>query len=327
MNVNKEMTQARPPNFISALLAGFDSISNHLGLLLIPVVLDLILWIGPRLRISDLFIQAISRIDLLSLNQVSGPNSSFVGNIEFWEAASERINLFSALRSFPVGIPSLLASELPQQAPIQFFGFQIESWVAAIIIWIGLGLIGLIFGTLYFLVTAQAALDGSISLRTVMSLWPWSFSQVFMLTLSWIMFVLLLSIPFGFLLSFVLSLGNSFGQLLLLVVGGFLLWIFFPLLFSAHGIFVYRLRFLLSIRKSIRIIQLTLPTTALFFLALIIIDFGLGLLWQIPSENSWFMLIGIFGHAFVATALLAASFIYYRDADHWLQSVLKKLNT
>lgn len=327
MNVNKEMTQARPPNFISALLAGFDSISNHLGLLLIPVVLDLILWIGPRLRISDLFIQAISRINLLSLNQASVPNGSFVGNIEFWEAASERINLFSALRSFPVGIPSLLASELPQQAPIPFFGFQIDSWVAAIIIWIGLGLIGLIFGTLYFLVTAQAALDGSISLRTVMSLWPWSFSQVFLLTLSWIMFVLLLSIPFGFLLSFVLSLGNSFGQLLLLVVGGFLLWIIFPLLFSAHGIFVYRLRFLLSIRKSIRIIQLTLPTTALFFLALIIIDFGLGLLWQIPSENSWFMLIGIFGHAFVATALLAASFIYYRDADHWLQSVLKKINT
>lgn len=36
-------------------------------------------------------------------------------------------------------------------------------------------------------------------------------------------------------------------------------------------------------------------------------------------------LVGILGHAFVTTALLAASFIYYRDMSVWLHALLKKL--
>jgi hypothetical protein len=36
-------------------------------------------------------------------------------------------------------------------------------------------------------------------------------------------------------------------------------------------------------------------------------------------------LVGILGHAFVTTSLLAASFIYYRDMQVWLQTVFEKL--
>jgi hypothetical protein len=48
-------------------------------------------------------------------------------------------------------------------------------------------------------------------------------------------------------------------------------------------------------------------------------------LWNTPSDNSWWMLVGIAGHAFVSTALLAASFIYYRDINAWLSAVLEQL--
>jgi hypothetical protein len=37
------------------------------------------------------------------------------------------------------------------------------------------------------------------------------------------------------------------------------------------------------------------------------------------------MLIGIAGHAFITTALLAASFAYYRDMNVWLQIVFEQL--
>jgi hypothetical protein len=33
-------------------------------------------------------------------------------------------------------------------------------------------------------------------------------------------------------------------------------------------------------------------------------------------------LFGIFGHAFISTALLAASFIYYRDLNDWVEAIL-----
>jgi hypothetical protein len=35
--------------------------------------------------------------------------------------------------------------------------------------------------------------------------------------------------------------------------------------------------------------------------------------------------VGIAGHAFVSTALLAASFVYYRDANAWLTAVMERL--
>jgi hypothetical protein len=39
------------------------------------------------------------------------------------------------------------------------------------------------------------------------------------------------------------------------------------------------------------------------------------------------LLLGIFGHAFITTALLAASFIYYRDMNAWLETLLEKLKS
>jgi hypothetical protein len=42
-----------------------------------------------------------------------------------------------------------------------------------------------------------------------------------------------------------------------------------------------------------------------------------------PEETSWLSLVGVAGHAFVTTGLLAASFIYYRDADRWVKAILK----
>jgi hypothetical protein len=46
-------------------------------------------------------------------------------------------------------------------------------------------------------------------------------------------------------------------------------------------------------------------------------------LWRIPPADSWLTLLGIFGNAFVSTALLAASFIYYRDLNVWVDTVFQ----
>jgi hypothetical protein len=60
-------------------------------------------------------------------------------------------------------------------------------------------------------------------------------------------------------------------------------------------------------------------------LSVLLIAYGLNFLWNIPSPDSWMTLIGIAGHAFITTSLLAASLIYYRDMQVWLQTVLDRL--
>jgi len=52
---------------------------------------------------------------------------------------------------------------------------------------------------------------------------------------------------------------------------------------------------------------------------------GLNYLWSVPPDDSWMLLVGIGGHAFITTALLAASFVYYRDMNAWLQTVFEQL--
>jgi len=72
-------------------------------------------------------------------------------------------------------------------------------------------------------------------------------------------------------------------------------------------------------------VRFTLPNTGLFLLAFVLINQGLNFLWSTPPSNSWLLLVGIAGHAFISTALLAASFIYYRDINAWLTVVLERL--
>jgi hypothetical protein len=327
MNVQGEVTQVRPPNLISALLAGFDSVTSHMMILILPIFLDLFIWVGPRLKLTGLINQTFAQLGSIDPSTGTDVSGVMLTSQELWQSIGERINLFSALRSLPVGVASLMASSLPVDSPISSPAWELETWLVVFLTWLVLGAIGLFMGTLYFLVTAKVALENQVNLRTISELFPWTYGQVLILTVIWLGGIILLSIPASVLVSLVLSVGSLFGQLILLMIGGFLLWLFFPLIFSLHGIFTFQLRVFPSIRKSIQTVQLTLPMTALFVLCIFVIDQGLGLLWQIPVENSWLVLLGIFGHAFVATGLLAASFIYYRDADRWVSSVLKRFGT
>jgi hypothetical protein len=104
-----------------------------------------------------------------------------------------------------------------------------------------------------------------------------------------------------------------------------LIWLSMPIFFSAHGIFTLQLDALRAILTSLRMVRFTLPNTGLFLLTFVILNSGLNFLWNTPSRDSWWMLVGITGHAFVSTALLAASFIYYRDINAWLKVIFEQL--
>jgi hypothetical protein len=71
--------------------------------------------------------------------------------------------------------------------------------------------------------------------------------------------------------------------------------------------------------------RFTLPNSSLFVLTVILLGVGLNFLWSVPANNTWMALVGILGHAFITTALLAASFVYYHDMTAWLQTALEHL--
>ena len=55
MEVSRVENLPPPPGVISSIKAGFDTIATHITAILLPLLLNLFLWLGPRLRMDALF--------------------------------------------------------------------------------------------------------------------------------------------------------------------------------------------------------------------------------------------------------------------------------
>jgi hypothetical protein len=308
-----------PPGLIHTLVRGFDSVATHVAVILPPVLLDLFLWLGPHLRLKG-FLQPF-------LDQMPAMARTFPSNFpdlatiqQAWATFIDQFNLFVILRTFPVGATSLLSLQVPMQTPLgapiswdagSFFG--IVGWALL------LALSGWLIGTLYYYWIS------GVTLKSGTRSFSKSILQAILLSLIWLGLLIIFGLPAFLVVSLITFFSPLVGQILFFVVVLLLAWLIMPVFFSVHGIFTLQQTAFRSILGSLHMVRFTLPNTGLFLLAFVLINSGLNFLWNTPSENSWWMLVGIAGHAFVSTALMAASFIYYRDTNAWLAVVFEHL--
>jgi hypothetical protein len=308
-----------PPGLVASLAGGFDSVASHVLIILPPVLLDLFLWLGPHLRLKDFLQPFIDRLPSLA-GAFPSSFTDVAAVQQAWLGFANQFNLFIILRTFPVGATSLLSFQVPGQTPIgapvsfdagSFLG--ILGWVSVLIF------TGWLIGALYYYWISNVALKPEAH-----SFWK-SVKQTILLSSIWLGLLFLLGGPVFLLISLVTFLSPFLGQIMLFAGSLLLIWLLMPVFFSAHGIFALQLDAFRAILNSLRMVRFTLPNTGLFLMAFVLINQGLNFLWNTPRQDSWWMLVGIAGHAFVSTALLAASFIYYRDINAWLKVVFEQL--
>jgi len=318
-NTKRELINPQP-GAIKALLAGFEAISNHLGLIFFPLLLDLFLWLGPQVKLEYL----LNNLIKWTFENGDPQTKEFANLMEANQVAlaeiGKRFNLLSTIRTFPIGVPSLMLSKSTSTSPnIKTIVWQVPNSSSLFIIWLGLLLIGLIFGTIYFYSISQAALKNKIQWKIILTKWPWYLLQIILLTIFWLALIIGVSIPFSCILPFILS--GSVSTILLIIFSGIIIWILFPLIFVPHGIFVYRYSLWKAIRASIRIVKMTLPKTIGLILAILVISQGFDLLWNRIPADSWMTIVALLGHAMIATSLIAATFIYYQNANVWIETI------
>ncbi len=187
-----------------------------------------------------------------------------------------------------------------------------SSFGLVVVFWVFFSILGLAIGTVYFSIVSQAAVSDQVSWRSALNAWRWQVPQVVLLALLWLGIIIAISIPASCLFSTVIFAGIPYADVALLIYVGMLLWILFPLFFSPHGIFLYQKKVKASVKDSVRITRMTMPRTLLFLLTVILVEEGFTILWQVPEDISWLAVVGIIGHAFIATGLVAATFIYYQ---------------
>jgi hypothetical protein len=309
------------------LMAGFDSITSNISLILFPLALDIVLWLGPRLKVKYLFEVLVARMASLPGMDSAEAGEVMRANQEVFRLLGERLNMLISLRTYPVGIPSLMATRMPIEAPGDFFpsGWEIPDFGTLLGWWILISIAGYILGALFFFAVADASVSDRVRWSHILRSWPWASMQTVLLAVCWALIIIAISIPASCMIVFINLTSPAFARIVILLYGGFLIWLLFPLFFSPHGIFINQNNVLVSLKQGVFITRMTLPTTGLFFLSILVINQGLDVLWQVPKENSWLTLVGLAGHAFITTGLLASSFVYYRDADRWMKSLRSQL--
>ncbi len=308
-----------PPRLMNSIVAGFNTVAGHIQLILIPLLLDVFLWFGPHLRVNDLFKPLINEwMDTVMQMGSADMTQLVVENRKVFQELFQSFNLFSLVRTWPIGVPSLIAPLGTMDTPFGSAPLQeITSLRMAFLAWLGVLVLGIVIGSLYFLAVAFFSADT----RPQPSI-SWALKgivQTFSLTVAMMMALIALLIPAALVLSVSAMISPGIAQIILLVITFFMLWSLLPLAFSPHGIFSYGQSALVSILTSTRLVRHFMPGTGMFVLILILLSEGLDVVWRAAPSSSWMTLVGIAGHAFVTTSLVAASFIYYQGGMRWMQ--------
>ena len=327
MYAQKLETLPPPPGVIGSLKAGFEVVSSHVLLILMPLVLDMLLWLGPRLSVSELLSPFYQILFDQARRGVASPDDvkRLVEFQSLFNEGLQRFNLASLitrLQTFPIGISSLLAKTLPVDTPMSTQNIvQVPSLLSLMGYMFLLILVGWTIGGLYFRWVSGTALGGQEAEISPMR----AIVQTFILSVVWLAALIMLSLPIILVLTVLTFISPILASGALFVMLLLSFWLIVPLFFVPHGIFVRRQNALYSIISGFKMARFTLPTSGMFVFSTFILSTGLNYLWGVPSSDSWMTVVGIAGHAFITTALLAASFVYYRDMNVWLQMVLDEL--
>lgn len=324
MNTIADIGVITPPKLFASLKAGFDAVAAHISLILFPVALDALLWFGNHIQIKTWLTPLVENYLKLSTLQATPDLKTLLDSTkQTWLNIADSFNLVSFLRSYPLGIPSLVSGLQPTTSPlgippvIDFSSFWISLGLAVVFTMVGITL-----GSLYFFLVARVANRDKtlVTAREVVGV----FWQVVIFNLAFYAVIALVTFPILMIVTIIVIINQALGQLVFVAIVFLVAWLSLPLIFSTHGIFTFRQPFRTSLATSIRLGRYIGPQIAMFAVVILIMGTGLNMLWSIPPAGSWLFLIGIAGHAFVTTAMLAGSFIYYRSAVRWVQEVIQR---
>lgn len=305
-----------PIGVLRSLATGFDRVAGAPGLILPAFLLDLFLWLGPRLRVTGLVDQLVA-----SLAVPPGSEQAVVQQVAQFRGAlvelGARFNLLSALSSLPVGVPSLMAGRMPSDTPLGSMpGTDLPNGLVILAVWIVLSLLGIGIGSLYHVwVARRVAPQGELTTALV------AWGRMALLTVG----VYAAAVIVTGVCMLVATAMALILPLLGVVVGflGFslLFWVLVYLIFTPHGIIRNRLGVIRSVVESVQIVRWNLLGTVGFLGAAFAVSYATNWVWSLPEESSWFSLLAVVGHAFVSATLLAGSYAFYQGRRDWMLQI------
>ena len=321
MESEKANTPTPPVGVIESLTRGFETVAGSLALILLPLLLDLFLWVGPRLTFRPAFLSYYHdfwepMVASMDEEVQSGLNQTGDLILELSEDMPDQY--------LPIfGMPSLMAWREAEPLPFDYLPPVVEMRTPVDVL--GVNVLSILAGFVllgcYIAIIAEKVKSGKAKPGKILSRLPinmiwlgiFFFAAVILLFLVYLPF-LLVAVSFALVSDWLAVLVNFLGLLLVLWIGVFVI-------FTIHGIFLNERGVFRALWDSVRVVQWNMPATLMLFLLIMILSSALSQIWLLAPAHTWMTVLAIGANAFIQTGLIAATFFYFKDRyRYWEES-------
>ena len=313
---------------IEALSAGLDVVLRHPWLLLIPVLLDLFLWVGPRLHAPTLYRSFEPALRQMT-TQMTTSEARYAAQ-ELSKVVDQfftQFNLLAWLSAALIGVPvvnggidatlKLVTGSAPLVWPVDSFeGYLLVFMLATAI--------GLFISALYWTLLGDYVRGETFQtvrwLRRSFEVWK----KLLVLAVIVVGLLVISIFPMSMVMFTLSAFSGGLASLVPLLALGVAVWIVLVCIFTPHGLVVHHMPLGRAINTSIMIVRTNFAPVVNLVVVAIAISIGMGLIWEGLAADSWLRLIAIAGNAVIGTGLIIASLLFYQnrvtilfESHHW----------
>lgn len=315
----KPAASTTPPGIIETLSAGFDHVNQIVWIVAVPIVMDLFLWLAPRVSAGIVINQVAAWYSQLIHTYTSvaggGVNAATIDQarqaVDALEKSGGSFNLLTLLVVNLASVPSIAPTPMAGRPVWQVGSLGVLGGVI-----LATQLVGILIGCLYLGLIAQKIRDGKVIPRAlVRQVWSYWLSVLGFILLA-IGLVAVVSIPVGLAIGLVQLVAPAVGVALWFAalagaqIAIVLLMIY--LFFLVDAIVVSEAGPVRAAVNSARVVANNFWSTVGFIVIIYIILLGTQVIWTALSHNSAGLLVAIIGNAYVSSGIAAASMIYYQ---------------
>lgn len=314
--MQREPRHNSQPDEANALPGVIDTIGNAFGLLSrrpylvwLPILLDLFLWLGARLSANPLVnvTEHWLREEALAEDEV----------IEAFRTSIEGFNIFNSLGLFtPTFMFNLYWGATPAAGSANVWIENLPWWAIPPLVGVLIA-IAVVFGMVYFTTLAYLVRERPISLGSFVG--DSIRNTVHMFGFIGVVFglLMLLLVPMVIFTTILMVAGVDVSPLTAMLLTMVITWGFVTLFFVRHAIVVTDSGPLRAIYYSYNVVRSYFWPAIGFIIIYFLVRTGMPVALQIFTQSPWSVPFAIIGHAYVATGLIAAGMLFYRDrAQH-----------
>ncbi len=317
---------------IDTLAYGFEVINRHIWILLLPLALDLCLWLGPQLSPQPALQQVLDAYQAMAARAATldgglGPDAADLAPPELATLAGQ-FNLLSVLAfNFVAAVPSLLLN----QPVLARGGTRIEIGNPGTVIGLVclLEVVGLWLGALYYGYIGRQVRDGETTLggvvRAAFGYW-WCFLQIVLLVVA---VVVAAGLVGGLVVALGYAIAPALGELALGVIG---IGIRFAVLFAGVSFYFAKDAVVISdagpteaLSASAGIVRRHIWPALGLILLIHLIGWGFQPIWESLARlaGTAGIVIGIVGNAYLWSGAAGATMRFYNARVIDLPGVLR----